>query len=194
MKKIKKITIHAGHNQSGKVACGAVGILDESKEARIIVKKVIKLLKANGIKVVDCTVNDGKGQIDILQRICTACNAVKDADLHVAVHLNSGAGDRKGNGKTTGTEVLVTANKDDKGDVAKRICKQMEKLGFKNRGVKVRSNLYFLNRTKKPAILVEVCFVDDKDDAKLYQKDKDAVAKAIVKAILNHNKKVEGKL
>ena len=36
--------------------------------------------------------------------------------------------------------------------------------------------------------------MDDKDDAKLYQKDKDAVAKAIVKAILNHNKKVEGKL
>ena len=125
MKKIKKITIHAGHNQSGKAACGAVGILDESKEARIIVKKVIKLLKANRIKAVDCTVNDGKGQQDILQRICAGCNAVKDADLNISIHFNSGAGDRKGNGKTTGTEVLVTANKDNKGDVAKRICKQM---------------------------------------------------------------------
>lgn len=193
MKKIKKVTIHAGHNQSGEVACGAVGILDESKEARIIVKKVIKLLKVNGIKAVDCTVNDGKGQQDVLQRICTCCNAVKDADLNISIHFNSGAGDQKGNGKTTGTEVLVTADKDDKGDIARRICSQMEKLGFKNKGVKVRSKLYFLNRTKKPAVLVEVCFVDDKDDAKLYNKNKDAVAKAIVKAILNHNKKVEGK-
>lgn len=194
MKKIKKVTIHAGHNQSGKAACGAVGILDESREARVIVKKVIKLLKANGIKAVDCTVNDGKGQIDVLQRICAACNAVKDAGLNISIHFNSGAGDQKGNGKTTGTEVLVAENKDDKGDVAKRICNQMEKLGFRKRGVKVRKNLYFLNHTKKPALLVEVCFVDDKDDAKLYQKNKDAVAKAIVKAILNHNKKVEGKL
>lgn len=189
MKKIRKVTIHAGHNRPGNVACGAVGILDESKEARIIVKKVIRLLKKEGIKAVDCTINDGKGQTDVLKRICAGCNAVNDADLNISVHFNSGAGDRKGNGKTAGTEVLVTADRDDKGDIAHRICNQMDYAGFKNRGVKARKDLYFLNRTKKPALLVEVCFVDDADDAKLYKKNKDAVAKAIVKAIVNHNRK-----
>ena len=61
-------------------------------------------------------------------------------------------------------------------------------IGFANRGVKTESDLYFLNRTNRPAILVEVCFVDDQDDARLYKQNKDAVAQAIVKAVLNYNK------
>lgn len=187
MKKIKKVTVHAGHNPSGKIACGAVGILDESKEDRIITKKVVKLLKKNGIRVKNCTVNNGRNPLEILMKICKKCNAY-GADLDISIHFNSGALDKKGNGKTTGTEVFLTANVGDKGDVAKRVCNQMAKLGFKNRGVKVTSNLYFLNHTKAPAILIEVCFVDDKDDAMLYNKNKDAIAEAIVKAILNHNK------
>lgn len=200
MNEIKKVTVHAGHNPSGKVACGAVGILDESKEARIITKKVIALFKKNGIKAVDCTVNDGTSQNDVLKKICAKCNVQKDVDLNISIHFNSGAKDSKGNGKTTGTEVFVRqvtgddakltkTLKADKGDVGKRICNQMSKLGFKNRGVKASGSLYVLNQTKAPAILVEVCFVDDADDAKLYKKNKDAVAKAIVKAVLNHNKK-----
>jgi len=62
------------------------------------------------------------------------------------------------------------------------------KLGFTNRGVKINKNLYFLNHTKAPAILVEVCFVDDRDDYMLYTSDRDAVAEAIVRAVVKHNK------
>ncbi len=188
MNKIKKVTVHAGHNPSGRVAAGAVGLIDESKENRIICKKVIKLLKKNGIKAVNCTVNRGTSQSDVLYKICAKCNREKDVDLNISIHFNSGAGDKKGNGRTTGTEVLVFDNNSDKADVAKRICNQMSKLGFTNRGVKINKGLYFLKHTNKPSILIEVCFVDDKDDVKLYNSDKDAVAEAIVKAVLNHNK------
>lgn len=188
MKKIKKVTIHAGHNPSGKIACGASDLLDESTEARYITRKVIKLLRKNGIKAVNCTVDNGTSQSDVLHKICTKCNAVTDADLHISIHFNAGRGDRKGDGKTGGTEVLLTENISDKGDIAKRVCNQMEKLGFTNRGVKTRTDLYFLNHTKAPALLVEVCFVDDKDDYMLYTSDRDAVARAIVKAVLNHNR------
>lgn len=51
MNKIKKVTVHAGHNPSGRVAAGAVGLIDESKENRVICKKVIKLLKKNALKL-----------------------------------------------------------------------------------------------------------------------------------------------
>ena len=47
MSKIKAVTIHAGHNPKGKIACGASDYIDESTEARIIVKKVKALLKKN---------------------------------------------------------------------------------------------------------------------------------------------------
>ncbi len=188
MKKIKKVTVHGGHNPSGKIACGESDLLDESKEDRYITKRVIKLLKKNGIKAVNCTVNNGLNQNDVLRKICAKCNIVKDADLHIAIHFNSGMNDKKGDGSTGGTEVLLTKNVADKRDIAKRVCKQMERLGFTNRGVKADEDLYFLNHTKGPAILIETCFVDDRDDYILYKSDKDAVAKAIVKAVLSHNK------
>ena len=35
------ISVHAGHNPAGKVACGAAGLLDESRENRLIVEEVI---------------------------------------------------------------------------------------------------------------------------------------------------------
>ena len=37
--------IHGGHNPSGKIACGASDLLDESKEDRKIAKAIIKYLK-----------------------------------------------------------------------------------------------------------------------------------------------------
>ena len=42
---MKDITIHAGHNPSGKIACGASDYIDESTEARYIVKKLVKIHK-----------------------------------------------------------------------------------------------------------------------------------------------------
>ena len=188
MKKIKTVTVHGGHNPSGKIACGASDFLDESKEDRYITKKVIKLLRKNGIKAINCTVNNGTNQTDVLQKICAKCNAATDADMHISIHFNSGRADKTGDNKVGGTEVLLTENSSDKGDIAKRICNQMAKLGFTNRGVKINKNLYFLNHTKAPAILIEVCFVDDRDDYMLYKSNRNAVAKAIVRAVVNHNK------
>ena len=73
-------------------------------------------------------------------------------------------------------------------ELAKRICGRISKVGFRNRGVKTTSALWFLNKTTKPALLIEVCFVSDPDDAALYKKRRDDVTKAIVQAILDYNK------
>ena len=67
--------------------------------------------------------------------------------------------------------------------VAERIDKAIAVLGFRDRGVKVRTNLYVLHRTNSPAMLIECCFVDDKDDVKLYDAKK--MAQAIVTGILS---------
>lgn len=187
MSKIKAVTMHAGHNPKGKIACGASDYIDESKEARIIVKKVVRLLKKNGIKAYDCTVNNGTSQTDVLRKICEKCNA-KSRDIDISIHFNSAAHQRILDGETMGTEVWVRDTSSVKGDLGKRVCNQISKIGFRNRGVKTTSGLWFLNKTTKPALLIEVCFVSDPDDAALYKKNKDNVAKAIVQAILNYNK------
>ena len=177
-----KINVHAGHNPDGKIACGAVGLIKESTQARKVVKYVKKYLRVAGHIVYDCTCNNGTNQSDVLNKIVKKCNAHK-VDLDVSIHFNSGAGDKKGNGKTTGTEVLVYALNQKPKSTANKISKEIEKLGFKNRGVKARPDLYVLNATKAPAMLIECCFVDDADDIKLYNAKK--MAKAIVIGILN---------
>ena len=42
------INVHAGHNPDGKVACGAIGIIRESTEARNVKNEVIRQLKGLG--------------------------------------------------------------------------------------------------------------------------------------------------
>lgn len=149
-----KINMHAGHNPDGKVACGATGFLKESTEARNVKNAAIKSLKAAGHTAYDCTVNNGTSQGDILRKIVAKCN-VHTVDVDVSIHLNCGAGDKKGNGKTTGVEVYIASENSKAKEKATRICKEIAKLGFKNRGVKVRKDLYVLNHTKAPALLVE---------------------------------------
>ena len=179
-----KINVHAGHGKDGAVGCGAVGLIKESTEARKVKDLVIKYLKAEGHTVYDCTVDTGKDASDILKKIVKKCNA-HTVDLDVSIHFNSGVSDPKGNDKTTGTEVLIYNSESKAYDEAKRVCDKIAKLGFKNRGVKTRSDLYFLNSSKAAAILIEVCFVGDKDDVTLYQKNVDNIAKAIVEGIQN---------
>ena len=53
-----RINIHAGHNPDGRTACGAVSLLRESTEARLVKDKVITYLKELGHTVYDCTVDN----------------------------------------------------------------------------------------------------------------------------------------
>ncbi len=172
-----RINVHAGHNPAGKVACGAVGLINESTEARRVKDEVVNQLRELGHTVYDCTVDNGTGQADVLKKIVAKCNA-HAVDLDVSIHFNAGSGDRKGNGKTTGTEVYSYDASGIARETAVRICDCISKMGFRNRGVKINRTLYVLKHTKAPALLIECCFVDDRDDVQLY--DYRSMASAIV--------------
>ncbi len=197
---------NAGHNPDGKVAAGAVGLIKESTEARKVIKYVKKYIKRSGFGYYDCTIDNGTNQNDVLVKIRNKVNlkwddsikslmlkgltkkeAVESLNkntLFVSIHFNSCINDYKGDGVTTGTEVYVYAIRNDQANkVATNVCKQIAKLGFKNRGVKANPSLYVLNSTEPEAILIECCFVDDADDVKLYNAKK--MGKAIVLGILN---------
>lgn len=174
------INVHAGHNPDGKKACGAIGLIKESTEARNVKNEVIRLLQLLGHEVYDCTVDNGTNQADVLTKIVNKCND-RAVDLDVSIHFNSGANDKSGNGKTTGTEVYCYSASSKSVAFAKKTVDAIAQLGFKNRGVKYNSKLYVLKKTKSPAMLIECCFVDDADDIKLY--DAASMAKAIVYGI-----------
>ena len=173
-----KFNISAGHNPDGKVGSGAVGYIKESTEARKVKNEVIAELKRRGHNAYDCTCDNGIGQTDVLRKICTKANQRK-VDCDVSIHFNSS------NGQGNGTEVLYKTVAGSKWatKVQKSIVKEC---GFKDRGIKKRDNLYYLNNTKNVAILIEVCFVDNKNDVNKYNSKK--VAKAIVDGLVGEEK------
>jgi len=173
--------VHAGHCPQGKGASGAVGILQESVEDRAVKNEVIRLLRAEGHTVYDCTCDENTTKQGCLNKIVAKCNQ-HSVDLDISLHLNSGRNDYGGDGSTGGVEVwnYDTGTQ----EISDRICEAIAtELGIHNRRTKYDKDLFVLANTKSKALLVECCFVDDADDAKVW--DAKRCAKAIVRGILN---------
>lgn len=167
-----RINVHAGHSLKCR---GASGYLDEVNEDRKVKNRVIELLSANGHTVYDCTDDVGRIPKDNLKAIVAKCNS-HSVDLDVSIHLNSDGG--------AGTEVLIYSNGSKAKPYAERVSKNIScALGIRNRGIKLRPGLYVLRKAKAPAMLVECCFVDSKNDAERWNVEK--CAKAIVEGILD---------
>lgn len=165
-----KINIHAGHGATGQGTVGAIGLINESDEARKVCNLTVAMLEDQGHTVYNCTQDTGTAN-EILKKIVNASNA-HDVDLNVSIHFNAGGG--------KGTEVYVYSQGSKAYPYAEKIVSAISALGFNNRGVKIRPSLYVLRKTKAPALLVECCFVDT-DDALKYNAE--AMAKAIVAGI-----------
>ena len=176
-----KYNVHAGHCPQGKGASGAVGFLKESVEDRKVKNEVIRLLKGQGYTVYDCTCDMAESQSGCLDKIVSKCNR-HSVKRDISIHLNSGRNDQKGDGYTGGVEVYIYSSQSEARDDAEKICEEVSKaLRIANRGVKISTSLRVLRATKSPALLVECCFVDDKDDFEHWDADK--CAAAIVKGL-----------
>lgn len=176
-----KYNVHGGHNS---IVPGAASILNEVTEDRKVKNKLISLLKSAGHTVYDCTDDSGRTSGANLANIVAKCNK-HSVDLDISIHLNAGRNDSKGDGSTGGVEVFCYDSKTR--DVARRIANAIAaEFGYNKRsdsttpsgyaGVKYSTGLYVLRNTKSKAILIECCFVDDKDDAKVWNAEKCAAA------------------
>lgn len=192
MQTLNTFNVHGGHDAQGRGASGAcakiegIGWFYESIEDRNVKNDAIDLLKKEGKTVYDCTIDSAGTQSANLSQIVAKCNAHK-VDRDLSIHFNSGRDDETGDGDNAGVEVWLYDNSDPQlVEEAERICKNISKLGFDNRGIKFSKELYVLRKTKAKAMIIECCFVDDKDDVVLYKKvGHRAIAKAIVEGILN---------
>lgn len=164
-----KILVSPGHTLKGK-GTGAVGYINESDENRILAKKVVEYLKQVDHTVDYHEVNEAS---DYLYQQTNFANK-KDYDLVIQIHFNAGGG--------TGTETLYSSSR---GKVwAEKVDNSLGRI-YKQRGAKYRDNLYWLNKTKAPAILIETCFVDSEIDTNKYIVNKDLTAKLIAEGISN---------
>lgn len=166
----KRIAIAGGHS---KKAGGAVGYLNEYECDRAFVGQLIPALKSAGYEVVNCsneadTVN---GELAEEVRLANASGA----DLFLAIHFNAGGG--------TGTEAFTYPGSSAAETAARMSANVAAALGIRDRGYKT-ANFYVLRNTSMPAILLEVCFVDNTTDRDAWKKTSwKALTDAVVKSI-----------
>lgn len=162
------ITIHAGHAPAGMAGCGAVGILDESRECRRVLTYLKSYLRAAGIAFEDITYTDAASQSRIVDTLVMRANSVKDASLHVSIHMDGWT-----NPAVSGSSVLYYPTSAEGFRAAEKILpKVCSALRTHNRGLKPRGDLGFLRRTAAPAVLVECCFATSPEDAEKWDVEK----------------------
>lgn len=113
------------------------------------------------------------------ERTMKANNA--GVDFFISIHRNSFPTDNE----VFGVESLVYDLSGIKYQMAQDINDQLEAIGFVNLGVKARPNLVVLRRTRMPAVLVEVGFIDSNVDNRLFDDNFDDIAQAIASGILD---------
>lgn len=159
------IGIDRGHNSG--IDMGAKGIRLEGDMINEVAYPLIGLLKGAGHTVYDIT---GNGRT--LTERANYSKTLK-LDFIVSIHFNAF------DGVAHGVEVLYVSNTGK--SLAEPIQRAIVALGFTDRGLKLRTNLYILNATRCPTVLVEGCFCDSSIDMKLYDKNK--MINAIYKGI-----------
>lgn len=112
------------------------------------------------------------------QKAMEANNA--GVDFFVSIHRNSFPTDNR----VSGVESLVYDLSGIKYEMAQNINGQLETVGFVDLGVKARPNLVVLKRTKMPAVLVEVGFINSDVDNQIFDINFEDIARAIADGIL----------
>lgn len=163
------IVMSSGH---GKKIRGASGYLDEVDEARRVVNRIKQLLP----DIVTFHDDVSTTQNENLNRIVDFHNAQGKHDLDVSVHFNA----YEETSKPMGTECLYVTKEELAKDVALAVSKAS---GLPNRGPKKRTDLFFLNNTEAPAILIEVVFVDSSADEDAYEENFEEICAAIAETV-----------
>lgn len=167
--KLNCIGIDIGHNLRCDV--GAVGIRREDELNLSVGRALICKFKRVGIKVVECLPSSANSHRDSLSKRCRAANYGK-VDVFISIHHNACPGGY-------GSECLCIKGGQQNAlseRLSKVILEEVCKLGFRNRGVNDRRNLYVINNTTMPAIIVECAFVDSARDMNGYDSEKMADA------------------
>ena len=172
-----KINLDMGHvlrgADTGAEACGR----REQDCTREIGYKVKDKLEALGHSVCVCSVDSASTLNESLVARVNKANA-NGGDIYVSIHLNAGGGH--------GTEVYTYQGREV--SAARNVLNNICSLGYANRGIK-GANLYVINHTSMPAMLIECCFIDSSDDMNRYNAED--IANAIVKGLVGETSNVK---
>lgn len=179
-----RIFLSAGHdlNDPGAIAFGTT----ESKEMMLTRNLVIKELQAQGATFLSVPDN-----LTLKQTIQWINSQTKSGDVAIELHGNAA------NGTARGTEAFVvpgnTQRKKEAELLLKALVEEVPELPLRgnslSRAAKLDTvtrfgRLAFCRQVAIPSILIELCFVDNREDLSLLQNHRDRFAKGIAKGLM----------
>ena len=177
-----KVFINPGHAPNGEPDPGAVNQYTGLRECDVV-KKVADLLEgyltAASVEVV------GSLQSDSLSEVCQRSNG-SGADIFISIHCNAATSEQ-----ARGTETWFHAHSINGSALADCIQSQIiNSLKTTDRGIKGATpgvnGLYVLNNTSAVAVLVELAFISNGEDAVLLTEKVDDFASAIARGITDY--------
>ena len=170
-------TIMLDSGQAGRDPGAVFNVRQDKDDTLRLTLAIGEILQNNGVDVEYTRTTDV--YTSPYERAMKANNA--GVDFFISIHRNSFPTDNE----VFGVESLVYDLSGIKYQMAQDINDQLEAIGFVNLGVKARPNLVVLRRTRMPAVLVEVGFIDSNVDNRLFDDNFDDIAQAIASGILD---------
>ena len=178
----RKIFLSAGH---GGTDSGAVGNGYVERDLTIDLRNhVARELKALGIIA---SIDSDKNAL--AQTLAWLRGKFGSRDILLDIHWNAAS-----NPEAKGSEIIIPdVSSQFEKDLAKALLKVLIDFGFKDRGVKpealtARKRLGWM-RPVAENVLIEVCFISNITDMKLYEANKQNIAKKIA-SVLSHYSKI----
>lgn len=168
------VVLDAGHGGSdpGAVYNGR----QEKDDVLRLARAVGAILENNGVNVKYTRTDD---IYDTPFQKAMKANAT-GADLLISIHRNSGT-----NPNTySGAQTLVYSDDGIRARLARNINNELTSLGFRDAGIVERPNLVVLKRSSMPAALVEVGFINNEADNRLFDERFNEIAQGIADGIL----------
>lgn len=181
-----KIYIDQGHNPVNPNAGAEANGLREQNLVYTIGQELAALLRANGNFEVRLSRPTPETQLGTTKN-SSLSTRVRDAnswgaDYFISLHTNASNSPDAG-----GSEALVFSRPSSSASLAADILRNLnEATGLRNRGVIVRSGLYVLRKTAMPAVLVELGFITNPEEAALMRDRPDLFARGVYDGILDY--------
>jgi N-acetylmuramoyl-L-alanine amidase len=181
-----KVYIDQGHNPVNPNAGAEGNGLREQNLVYEIGRELASLLRANGNFEVRLSRPTPQTQLgnSTSSSLRIRVNEANSwgADYFISLHTNAST-----SSIPRGTEVLVYRSPSVSANLAEDILESLtEATGLPSRGVKERPGLYVLRKTNMPAVLVEMGFISNPEDASLMANNPSLFARGIYNGILDY--------